>query len=799
MHFLRFLFLFFSLCFINTSAFNQENYNLTLRSNLPFTGISLANISGYADAKGNEYALVGTSLGLSIVDVTDPDKPILRFNVNGVKSGWREIKTWQGYAYVTSEGSNSGLTILDMRQLPDTIFSKVYRGDGTIANNLSSNHALHIENGFCYLYGTNSSGPVSISNGGIAVLDLKDPWNPKFVGKYNQDYVHDGYVHNDTVWACNILKGKFSVINFKNKANPIVLAQQTTPTGLTHNSWLTDNRKTLLVTEETTNSFLTSWDISDLSNIKEADRFQTAPGSNSTVHNTHILNDFAITSWYTEGVVIVDAARPQNLVEVAKNDFTPLEGEGTHGCWGVYPFLPSGNIVASDMERGLYVLSPNYVRASYLEGTIRDSICGNLLENVTVTISGTDRKDITGLDGIFRTGIPKAGPYDITFSKAGYPIKTIKNVLLESGKVRELNIKLFNPLNINISGKISDQNNLPIENAQVNIANSQTSYALKTDMNGTFSKCDLVPEKYDFTAGKWGYITYCEKQKALSQAEIINGTLKAGYYDDFQFNFGWKTSGNALSGFWTRAVPFGTIYNGSQSNPSIDAGGDCNSIALITGNIFSSTAGADDVDDGATIATSPIIDLTGYSNPYIHVYRWFYNGGGSGELNDTLYLKIKHDGISTTLKKISKSSMMSQWVKESFRMKDFIQQPGLVEFIAEAVDYDPGHILEAGLDMFLIIDSVQVVGEIDFSKSDDELVIMPNPSSGQTFIKYHFNHKLSNANLFIADLSGRMVTQFLIDKSQDMLPLDASIAPGIYIIGIMNEAGMFLQQKWVKN
>ena len=30
------------------------------------------------------------------------------------------------------------------------------------------------------------------------------------------------------------------------------------------------------------------------------------------------------------------------------------------GAWGVYPFLPSGNILLSDMQTGLYVFEVNY-------------------------------------------------------------------------------------------------------------------------------------------------------------------------------------------------------------------------------------------------------------------------------------------------------------------------------------------------------------------------------------------------------------------------------------------------------
>jgi hypothetical protein len=36
-------------------------------------------------------------------------------------------------------------------------------------------------------------------------------------------------------------------------------------------------------------------------------------------------------------------------------------GNGYEGCWGVYPYLPSGNIIASDVNEGLFVLKLNYI------------------------------------------------------------------------------------------------------------------------------------------------------------------------------------------------------------------------------------------------------------------------------------------------------------------------------------------------------------------------------------------------------------------------------------------------------
>src|SRR6185436_5284092 len=199
-------------------------------------------------------------------------------------------------------------------------------------------------------------------------------------------YIHDGYVRNDTLWAAHIYSGYFGVYNVANKANPILVASQNTPGNFTHNTWLSDNGKTLFTTDEVSNSYLASYDVSDVTNIHELDRIQIHPGDNSSVHNTHILNNYAISSWYTAGISIVDVSKPSHMIQTGFYDTSPNSGAGFSGCWGVYPFLPSGNIVASDMQQGLYVLTPTYVRGCHLTGIVKDSITNLPVNNVLVEI-----------------------------------------------------------------------------------------------------------------------------------------------------------------------------------------------------------------------------------------------------------------------------------------------------------------------------------------------------------------------------------------------------------------------------
>ncbi|MBC7773962.1 MAG: hypothetical protein H7246_00885 [Phycisphaerae bacterium] len=115
---------------INGAAQNQ---NITFRSKLSFPGQTVANLSGWVSPTGKEYALVGASKGLIIVDVTNPDSPVQIVQIPGPNNEWKEIKTYAHYAYVVSEGG-SGVQIIDLSPLPSAnLPNKLYKGDGAIA------------------------------------------------------------------------------------------------------------------------------------------------------------------------------------------------------------------------------------------------------------------------------------------------------------------------------------------------------------------------------------------------------------------------------------------------------------------------------------------------------------------------------------------------------------------------------------------------------------------------------------------------------------------------------------------
>lgn len=429
--------------FFSFSNFFAQDYHLEELGRLDLRTIhssGLNDIWGYVDEVGNEYAIVGLRDGTSVVDVTDPSNPVELFFEPGSNSLWRDIKTYGDYAYVTTE-AKEGLLIIDLSPLPSsTSLTTTYLNPaGTINGDDLSAHNLYIdENGILYLFGANKG------NKGAWMFDLtSDPLNPTEVGLVDDFYAHDGVAKNNTLYLANLSNG-FNIYDVTDKANPVMLGNTPTPSNLSHNVWFSDDQNYAYHTDEVSGAYLVEYDVSDPTDIKETDRIRTTTGDNVIPHNTHFVNNYVVTSYYTDGVTIHDVSYKGNMIEVARFDTSPFfSGDGFNGCWGVYPWLPSGNIIASDMERGLYVLGPDYKRGCYLQGMVTDIATENPINNVAINIKTTPISDeSTDFNGEYVTGYGVSGTYSVEFSHPDYPSKTIDNVVLSHGDTTFLNIQL---------------------------------------------------------------------------------------------------------------------------------------------------------------------------------------------------------------------------------------------------------------------------------------------------------------------------------------------------------------------
>ena len=327
----------------------SNGQNVTLLGSLnQYPGTSYTDVWGY-EAGGREYAFIGITGGTSIIDVTDPANPEEIVFIQGPTAPpyeWRDFKTHSNYLYVTSEGNGtgSGLQIIDLSQLPDTAFLV-----NTFNQTFTSAHNLYIADGFAYVVGT--------SQGGMHILDLSNPTNPVQVGYYGASgYVHDVYVWNDTAYVSSA--NTYDLVNLTNKSNPQLISQSAVLPGIyAHSGWLTEDKRYFIACEEFNVRDITIWDLQDRSSWDIIEQGWQMTGS-SPVHNVFVLGNYAHISYYTSGYVVLDISDPSSPQFAGQYDTYPQNnGANYDGAWGCYPYLPSGNVLVSDMSTGLYIVN----------------------------------------------------------------------------------------------------------------------------------------------------------------------------------------------------------------------------------------------------------------------------------------------------------------------------------------------------------------------------------------------------------------------------------------------------------
>ena len=767
-----------ALVFATFTTWAQSSKNISLLKNLKF-GSDLSNLWGIK-YNGTEYALVGTYDGLSIVSLASPANPVILQNIPGQQGIWREVKTYQDYVYVSNE-TGGGIQIIDLSNLPNTVTYK----DTTIGG-LTTSHTLWIDGENLYVFGAD------IDNGGASIFTLlPDPMKPVKIGAFTQRYFHDAFVRNDTCYAAEIYDGLFEMIDMTNKSNPVVMGSKSYVNSFTHVAWPNDKGTVAFTTDEVNAAYVYSWDVTNPSNIQELGSIRSDLSNGLAIpHNAHFRNDYLVVSYYADGVVIFDVSRPHNMVQVGWYDTNLLTGGGMDGCWGAYPYLPSGLLLASDMNEGLFVLNPAYVRGCYLEGNITDSATGTPISGAAVTINSTSATDNSNGNGFYATGVADAGSYTATYSKFGYISKTV-NVTLANGVLVTKNVQLAMAPVVSFSIQVYETGTTnPVPFAGIVATTSGGGVDYTADANGQVSDPSFVMGTWTITAGAWAYQTVQTTAAVDSQNNSIVIQIPYGYYDDFIFDYSWTINTTANAGAWEKGDPNGTGLNGGYGNPEDDMPADFGVEAYVTGN-GGGSAGFDDVDAGETILTSPVMDLTAYTNPAIKFHRWFANGGGfGGPIDDTLTIQITDDGLNwTTLSQVS-GNTSNIWTQDSFPVSPTVTQSSAVQVRFVCGDYGSGHVVEGAVDVF------EVTGAPVFVANEESIPgnligIFPNPVTSGSIVKYDVaSAQLSPGNsleLLVTDLSGRVLFRQQLTGNSGSAVLKADLPAGVYSASIRTD------------
>ena len=319
----------------------------------------------YDPVKNREYAILGSTKANFFIDVTNPSAPVICDTVRGASQNslWREIKTYQNFAYLISDDGGSKLQIVDMSYLPDSVHL-VYQSNSLVG----LSHTLFVDGNKLYFGSPKNANGIQSS---MSVYDISNPVSPVLLRKLAQDYpsighVHDMFVKNDTVYASCGYDGlhvyKFTGSNFieiQSYTNYIL-------GGYNHSSYLTADSKTLVFADEVPTGLpIKILDVSNFSNFTLLDTLYSHPLA--TPHNPYILGDRLILSYYQDGVYVYDISNPSVPLLTGYFDTNPLHGDNDNysssfdyqGCWAAYQGLPSGTLLASDMQNGLFILNAN--------------------------------------------------------------------------------------------------------------------------------------------------------------------------------------------------------------------------------------------------------------------------------------------------------------------------------------------------------------------------------------------------------------------------------------------------------
>ncbi len=357
----------FLLLAVSCGYLAQDSLNIRMLYNWKDSTIPATNLFnntynevwGY-ESNGREYAIIGSTRGTHFFDITIPQSPVQVDFIKGRDTGrrivHRDFHDYKDYLYMVTDEGNGSLQIVDLTFLPDSV-SVVYDQDTAIK--LSHNIFIDSAKGKLYSCGGGSSGKFS-------VYSLANPISPQLLYRCETDiawwastvgtsggYVHDVFVRNDTAY-CNAGSGMF-VVDFSSTPTLLGSISSYPDKGYNHSGWLSEDGNTYVMGDETHGKKLKILDVSNLSNITFLDTVGLS-GSYPIVHNQIIKGNLVYVAYYYDGVYIYDIKNPSNPILTGFYDTSKEQNFlSFKGCWGVYPFLPSGLLLTSDMQEGLFV------------------------------------------------------------------------------------------------------------------------------------------------------------------------------------------------------------------------------------------------------------------------------------------------------------------------------------------------------------------------------------------------------------------------------------------------------------
>lgn len=634
-----------------------DSNGVQLQAWFPFTSISSAATSasdawGYVSPSGREYAILGMSNGTGFVEITNPAaSQLVRFMprpASASDSMWRNMKTYQHYCYAVSEGGG-GIQIFDLANIDSGVITDL----GTVTTGgVASTHTMIINEATGYLYrmGGGSSG--------IRCYSLANPASPTYVSAWNPKYTHDGAVFNwptgpyagrEIFLACGGLNGGqtdtgMDILDITDKANIITLGRATySNAAYCHQVWVSEDFKYAYINDEIDEA---NFGVNCLTRIINIENL-TAPfyaggysnGLVSVDHNLYIKGNNLYASNYKSGLRVYDITNRVAPNETAFFDTYPTENAtGYAGLWSNYPYFPSGTVIGSDIQRGLFVW------------TVGEA-------PLTISYPAGVPSQIAPVGGSFALSTQlgagqsiAAGGAKLVYNTGGSTNHAVALVPNGPGQWKASFPGLACPSVVSF-------------NVEFTLA------------SGTVVR-DPPASMYSASV-------------AFGETTAFNDAMESG-------TNGWTvgaTGDNATSGLWERVDPVGTTAQPENDNSAVGT------FAWITGQgLVGGAAGTADVDGGTTSLTSPSLDATQVADPVIRCFVWYSNNLGGAPNADSMPILLSNNAGSTWTQVDLVTASPAVWVEKRFRIADFMTPTNAMRLRFQARDLDTGSLVEAGVD-----------------------------------------------------------------------------------------------------
>jgi len=313
-------------------------------------------------ANKSEFAVIGSTAGTHIFNITttgeESEVAFIPGGLQGANVVHRDFHDYNGYLYAVcgEDRDKSSLQIIDISKLPDS-YEVVYDSNELFGKT----HNIFIDNGNLYVCKGISSNADSITIFPMRVYSLKNPVAPELLYEYDGRNVHDLFVKDDITFLNNGGGGLF-VLDFSDPTNPQNLTSliEYPFKGYNQSGCLNAEETHYFFTDENFGLPLKSVDIRDPENIHVVATFGPETDSLAIAHNVLFRDDYLFASYYYDGLQVFDVSDPENpekacVYSTSQKPHRPYY----EGAWGVYPYLPSGKILVSDMQEGLFVLETN--------------------------------------------------------------------------------------------------------------------------------------------------------------------------------------------------------------------------------------------------------------------------------------------------------------------------------------------------------------------------------------------------------------------------------------------------------